>query len=97
MVKTIDDVQTTLFPVFVKYGISKAILFGSLAKGTATQTSDLDLLVDSNLHGLDFFGLTEDIRQAVQRPVDVMDVAHVKKDSPIDREIRETGVLIYEK
>lgn len=47
MMCNVSDIQTALTPVFLDYGISRAVLFGSVAKGTATDKSDLDLLVDS--------------------------------------------------
>ena len=94
---SITDIQTILTPVFHSYGISRAVLFGSIAKGTATEKSDLDLLVDSELHGLKFVGFIEAIRQAVDMPVDVFDVSHIEKGSKIDHEILSTGVAIYEK
>ncbi len=94
---SISDIQTILTPVFHSYGISRAVLFGSVAKGTATEKSDLDLLVDSELHGLKFVGFIEAIRQAVGMPVDVFDVSHIEKGSKIDHEILSTGVAIYEK
>ncbi len=94
---SISELKDILSPVFEQYGVSQAILFGSLAKGTSNENSDVDLLVDSHLRGLRFVGLMESIRQAVNRPVDVFDVAHIEKGSRIDREIRHTGVMIYEK
>ena len=97
MVKTVAEVRSALLPVFERYDIARAVLFGSVAKGTATASSDLDLLVDSNLRGLRFVGLMEDIREAVDMPVDVFDVTHIDKGSAIDREIQMSGVTIYEK
>lgn len=97
MVHSISDVQSILTPIFDRYGISRAVLFGSVAKGTATAKSDLDLLVDSKLRGLKFVGFMEDVRQAAGMPVDVFDISHIEQGSLIDREIRSTGVTIYEK
>ena len=97
MAQSISELQMILTPVFHDYGISRAVLFGSVAKGTATDKSDLDLLVDSNLRGLKFVGFMEAIRRAVGMPVDVFDVSHIESGSLIDREIRSTGVTIYEK
>lgn len=94
---TVSDIQSVLAPVFDRYGISRAVLFGSVAKGSATDKSDLDLLVDSRLRGLKFVGFMDAVRQAVDMPVDVLDVTHIEKDSRIDREIASTGVTIYEK
>ena len=58
-----SDIQALLSPIFADYGITKAVLFGSFAKGTATDKSDIDLLVESGLHGLRFVGFMETIRQ----------------------------------
>ena len=95
MSDTIDTIKSILTPVFVKYDIKQAVLFGSFAKGCANENSDVDLLVDSRLKGLRFVGFTEAVRQAVDRPVDVIDVSHIEKDSRLDKEIRLTGVTIY--
>ena len=97
MVTNVSEVKSALTPVFDQYHISPAILFGSVAKGTATKKSDLDLLVKSNLRGLKFVGFMEAIRQATGMPVDVFDVSHIEQGSLIDQEIQATGVKIYEK
>ncbi|MBQ7921767.1 MAG: nucleotidyltransferase domain-containing protein [Clostridia bacterium] len=94
---SIETIKTVLKPIFVRYGIKDAILFGSFAKGSATERSDVDLLVESNLRGLRFVGFSEAVREAVGRPVDIFDVSHIEKGSRIDREIRETGVTIYQR
>lgn len=94
---SIDAIRTTLTPVFRAHDVNRAVLFGSVAKGTATNKSDLDLLVDSDLRGLRFVGLIEDIRAATGMPVDVFAPSHIEQGSLIDREIRATGVTIYEK
>ena len=92
-----NDIRTRITPVLKNYGVRNAVLFGSYAKGEADANSDIDLLVDSGLKGLSFVGLIEDLREALDdRSVDVMDITHIEKDSRVDREIRETGVLIYE-
>ena len=96
-IRTVSQAKNQLKPVFDSYRIKKAVLFGSVAKGTATEKSDLDLLVDSGLRGLNFMGFVEAVREAAGVPVDVFDVTHIQRDSRIDREIAETGVTIYEK
>ena len=97
MLQTVSDARRMLAPVFDQYGVSKAVLFGSIVKGTATAKSDLDLLVQSDLKGLKFVGLIEAVREAAGMPVDVFDVSHIVRGSLIDREIQATGVTIYEK
>ena len=80
----VPELWDTLHPVFAQHGVRNAGLFGSCAKGQATERSDVDLLVHSGLRGLAFFGLLESVVTAPDVPVD-----------PIDREIRKSGVQIY--
>ena len=92
------DLKKRLIPLLERYGVSKAILFGSYGKGMASINSDVDLLVDSGLKGLSFVGLVESIREALEdKPVDVLDVTHIMPESRVDNEIKETGVVIYAK
>jgi predicted nucleotidyltransferase len=44
-VQAIDDIIEGARPVFQKYGIRKAILFGSFARGRQTRKSDIDLIL----------------------------------------------------
>lgn len=90
-------IQVRLRPVLNEYGVARAVLFSSVAAGTDTENSDVDLLVDSGLRGLKFVGLVEAIRQTVGMPVDVFDVSHIEHGSRIEQEILSTGVTIYEK
>lgn len=53
-VQTISEIVGRLIPIFDAYGIRRAVLFGSLAKGSATDKSDIELLVGSHLKGLSF-------------------------------------------
>ncbi|WP_037296644.1 nucleotidyltransferase family protein [Ruminococcus flavefaciens] len=94
---TVSQIQDILVPVFREYNIRKAILFGSYAKGSAKDKSDIDLLVDSGLKGLAFFGLLEDVVNALGKDVDLLDISQVISDSDIENEIKATGIVIYEK
>ena len=93
---TIQQMRECLAPVFRKNNVRKATIFGSYSKGVATLMSDIDLMVDSGLHGLAFFGLLEDINEMLECEVDLIDVSQIIPDSKIDQEIRRTGVVIYE-
>ena len=93
---TKEDIIETLAPVFQGRGVHRAVLFGSYAKGTQTVNSDIDILVDSGLRGLRFYGLLEDVCTSVNRPVDLIDVYQLKKNSDMARDIEKSGVVIYE-
>ena len=93
---TFQQLRGLLSPLFRRYGIRRAVLFGSYAKGQASEQSDIDLLVDSGLSGLRFVGFLDDVQNAVGKEVGLFDIRHIEKGSPIDREIRATGVTMYE-
>lgn len=92
---SISDIKSRLVPIFKKYNVKKAILFGSYAKGTAKINSDIDIMVESDLRGLAFYGLLEDIVNAIDKSVDLLDKRQISNASKIKSEINSTGVIIY--
>ena len=95
-VYTLDELKERLIPIFRQYGIKGAVLFGSYGKGTADTRSDVDLLVDSGLHGLQFTGFIESLRLALNgKTVDVFDVSHIECGSRLEAEIMQTGIRLY--
>ena len=94
--KMISYISDALAPVFAAHHVRKAVLFGSYGKGTPEPDSDIDILVDSGLKGLDFVELIEDVSEAVQKDIDLFDICHVEEGSLLHSKIRNTGVVIYE-
>lgn len=92
---TAQQIQSILKPVFASHNVKKAILFGSYAKESARENSDVDILVDSGLKGLAFFGLLEDVVTSLGKDVDMIDVSQVMENSDVDNEIKRSGVMIY--
>lgn len=43
---TIDEIKKTIAEIAPQYNLAKVTLFGSRANGTATENSDVDLLVE---------------------------------------------------
>lgn len=96
---SIEEIKETIIPILKNYPISKAILFGSYAKGKASKNSDIDLYIDTNgkLKGLDFVGLLETLSDTLGRDIDLIDKTHIEPDSLIRQEIENEGTVIYEK
>ena len=92
---TLADIKRLLTPVFSTYHIKSAVLFGSYAKNCAVANSDIDIVVDSGLKGLAFYGLLEDVVNALDKSVDLLDVRQIQPSSEIEKEIKTNGVLIY--
>ena len=79
---TVTELRDTLSPIFAEHCARSAVLFGSYSKGETTERSDVDLLVDSGLCSLVFFGLLEGVVSALDVPVDMIDVSQVEQGSP---------------
>ena len=43
---TMDEIKNIIAPIAKRYGVAKVSVFGSYAKGTADEDSDVDLLID---------------------------------------------------
>lgn len=96
---SIAEIKQKTIPILKNYPVDKAILFGSYAKGEATNISDIDLYIDSNgkLRGLDFVGLLEILVDTLGIDVDLIDKSHIEPNSLIFKEIENGGMVIYEK
>lgn len=91
----LEDIVRKCNEVFERYEVSFCYLFGSYAKGKATQTSDVDLLISVNVKGLKFYGLVEEIRTALHKKVDVLDMNQLKENIELTEEIFKDGIKIY--
>lgn len=70
-------------------------LFGSYAKSTPTQESDVDLLISTNVKGLKFYGLVEEVRNELHKKVDMLDINQLKDNLELTIEILKDGIKIY--
>ena len=94
---SIDELKTRFTPIFEEQDVRKATLFGSYAKGCAVEASDIDLVVDSGRTGLSFFGIVDALNECVDKIVEVFDTTMLINGSPLETEVKQTGVVIYEK
>lgn len=92
---TIDRIKEVCSQIFPSYSVEYCFLFGSYAKGTATETSDVDLLVSVPVNGLKFFELIELLRENLKKKVDLLDVAQLNNNPTLVQEILRDGVKIY--
>ncbi len=77
-----------------KHSVEKVILFGSRARGTNTERSDIDIAV----YGGDFEEFYWDIKENVHSLLmfDVVE-ADTRISEELRKEIKKDGVVIYEK
>ena len=93
---TISGIRSVVVPILIKHKIDLCILFGSYAKGTATETSDVDILVKTNITGLKFFGVVEELRVALHKKVDLITTAQLVTSQDLLEEILKDGIKIYD-
>lgn len=79
------------------FDVKRIYLFGSYCKGQATEFSDVDLYMESNLYGLEYFEFIDQLREQLQKKVEVLSNKTIQENSKIAEEITKTGVLIYER
>ncbi len=76
MVYTVDQIRDIVVPIAEKYALRSVSLFGSYARGTATEESDVDLLLDTEgteLKSLFSLGAVYcDLEDALQKKVDMV-------------------------
>ena len=93
---TVKQRHELLLPLTFEYDIDKIILFGSYSKGLEDKGSDIDLVVDGGIKGLDFFGLLEDVTNLFVKQVDLIHLSQIEKDSHTYKEIMK-GMILYER
>ena len=73
---TLEEIQRRVTPVAQRYGLAAIYLFGSYARGDATATSDIDLLVDISGSGIDSLmklgGLYSALEDALGAAIDLV-------------------------
>ncbi|MFA5220299.1 MAG: nucleotidyltransferase domain-containing protein [Bacilli bacterium] len=90
-------IKKSVAKIAEKYDIKRIYLFGSYVKGQATASSDIDLYMESDLYGLEYFEFAEQLRGNLKKKVEVLSNKTIQEHSKIDEEIKKTGVLIYER
>lgn len=96
-VYSINEIQSCIAPIAIRYGVERVYLFGSYAKGCATSESDIDLRIDKgSLRGLfALSGMRLDICNALSKNVDLLTTNSL--DDSFRTRIQGDEVLIYER
>jgi len=75
MIYTIEELRRRVAPVAQKYKISDVYIFGSYARGDATDDSDVDVLFKrerSEAQGIMMGALYEDLRESIGKGIDLL-------------------------
>jgi len=96
---SVADIKTAVEPIVEDTKVRKLVLFGSYAEGTASEDSDIDLYMvsDGEITGLAFYDLKSRIEDAFVMDIDLLPDLDVIPESPLARQINESGVVIFER
>ena len=98
-VYSIEEIKDALKKVLKDTPVTSVILFGSYAKNIADKDSDIDLVIDTKsvLMGFKLYSLITKIEETLKKQVDAFEKSEIIENSKIDKEIKKTGVVVYEK
>ena len=101
--EAIIQIQKLTKPVFEEYGVEKAYVFGSYARGDYNENSDIDIIiVAKNIRSLLIIGtILEALKRVLQKEVDLIEEECFDDDEmdDVDKEfyntIKKERVKIY--
>ena len=92
---TVGQIRDFCSEVFQKTDVEFCYLFGSYAKGKATEKSDVDLLISTPVSGIKFYDLVEALREGIKKEVDVLNLEQLQNNPELVNEILKDGIKIY--
>ena len=93
-VLTRSELETAIRTLLKKYHAEYALLFGSYARGEATASSDIDLVVVGgvNFRARDIFSFGEELRQLTHKDVDAFELRELNVGTPFYETVMQEGV-----
>ena len=101
MIYTLEEIRSRTLPIIQKYHIPAMYLFGSYARGQATEDSDLDFLVDTT--GTSFTSLLRlgalycDLENAFEKRVDLITVRSIMQNTDMASDIDFRNAVLRER
>lgn len=94
--KDINTIRELSVPIAKQYGVKRLYLFGSYAKGEATEKSDVDILIEKGMPMslLKLSGMRQSLMEALNLPVDLVTTAGI--ETQFEQAIADTEVLLCE-
>ena len=88
MIYTLDELREKIKPIAEKYEIPAVYIFGSYARGEATEDSDVDVLFDGRspkLRGMMIGALYSDLEDSLQKQLSLVEEAALKRPRARER------------
>jgi predicted nucleotidyltransferase len=94
MVYTVEELRQIITPIAKKYNIAAVYIFGSYARGDATDSSDVDVLFrreGSAIRGILMGALYEELRETIGKGIDL-----VTEESLVQHDTESRNPWFYE-
>lgn len=101
MIYTLEEIRSRTQPIIRKYRIPAMYIFGSYARGQATEDSDLDFLVDTT--GTDLTSLLRlgalycDLEDAFEKRIDLITVRSIMQDTDMASDVDFRNAVLKER
>ena len=92
---TTEHIEKCCKEVLEAYQVEYCYLFGSYAKGKATEQSDVDLLISTKETGLRFYEIAERLRESLHKKVDLLDMKQLVNNETLIHEMLKDGIKVY--
>lgn len=91
-----SELKNMVSPLLKKYRASYALLFGSYARGEATEKSDIDLIIvgDGEFKPFDVFAIAEELHEHSGKPVDVYEMGEIRQNTPFYHRVMAESVKL---
>ena len=92
---TTEQIRMCCKEILDAYQVEYCYLFGSYAKGKATEQSDVDLLISTKETGLRFYEIAERLRESLHKKVDLLDMKQLVNNETLIHEMLKDGIKVY--
>ena len=101
MIYTVHELRDIVTPIAVKYGLKGVSLFGYYARGTASENSDVDLIIDTTGTSirslLQVAGIHEELERTLRKSVDLLTVSSLTQRQQMPSEARFRDNVLRER
>lgn len=94
---TLEDIKSALYDILKDEDVDFCYMFGSYSRNEAVEDSDVDLLISTNITGMNFLGLCERIRERLNKKVDLLNIDQLINNKVLIENILRDGIKIYTK
>lgn len=95
VVLSIELIKKIVASICSKYDVSAVYLFGSYAKNKAKSSSDIDLMIVSNIEGIEYYQLLNELETKLNKKIDLLMLETAIQNVKLMSEILKDGIKIY--